>query len=234
MTVWAPDDHETMPPSPFRSESQVRRLAMNALPPLFPPRESWAMLCAVILVSGAAAGACGSTTSSNVTSPDGSVSDGSHASAEADAAVEDSGVRSAADASCAPTPFPCGYQPCPDSLPEAGAACEVNGVGCGYDDPATTGCRAGCRRGRRLDGDDGRGGDFVCDTATAGLPLDVRRCPRRGGPGVQRRHRVPVPPGHLLGHLWMPRRGTRRAGLHLDVHCSASRQRLPHGDPRRS
>lgn len=98
------------------------------------------MLGAVILVSGAAVGACSSTTSSDATAPDASVSDGSHASAGADASVEDSGVRSAADAFCAPTPFPCGYHPCPDSLPEAGAACEVNGVGCGYDDPATNGC----------------------------------------------------------------------------------------------
>ena len=55
-------------------------------------------------------------------------------------------MRGAADAYCAPTPFPCGYHPCPDSLPEAGAACELNGAGCGYDDPATDGCqdRAAC------------------------------------------------------------------------------------------
>lgn len=100
------------------------------------------MLGAVMLASGAAGGACGSTASPGATSPDASVRD---ASEGADASVEDSGVRgvdaASADVFCAPDPFPCGYHPCPDSLPEAGAACEVNGVGCSYDDPASDGCR---------------------------------------------------------------------------------------------
>jgi hypothetical protein len=122
---------------------------MNA-PSLTRSRESWALLAAALLASGAGGTACGKTTSPVATSPDASMSDASGASTVADASFGDSGVRdadSAADSAyCAPAPFPCGSHPCPDSLPEAGAACEVNSVACRYDDPATAGCvdRATC------------------------------------------------------------------------------------------